>query len=94
MGSDDVTTALDLLTAPALGKRQALERLVAHARLAVARGVTVDVIVDCLLEHGVRLSPDQLRAYLGGRRPPGRPPATGALVTAAGPVSALVPDSA
>jgi hypothetical protein len=86
---EDLIAALDRLAPPALTKRQALERFVAHARLAVQRGVTVDAICDAMTECGIRLSPDQLRRYLAGETPRGRPPEAEALIRAAGLASGL-----
>jgi len=91
MDTDDIAQALDDLTAPILGKKAALDRLISQARLAIWRGVTVDAVTDCLLAHGIRMSPDQLRAYLANSKASGRPPATAAMIQAAGPLSTLVP---
>ena len=88
---DDVCKALDQLEAPALGKRQVLDRLLTHARLAISRGVTLDAVVDCLTEHGIRMSPAQMRTYLSAGRAPGRPPESKAMTKATGAVSALAP---
>ena len=92
MDVDAAILAVDALQPPKMASRRAgLDRLLIHIRLALARGVTVDMVVDTLLENGIRMSPDQLRAYLGGGRPPRRPPAAAALIVAPGPVSSLMP---
>ena len=90
---DALMSALSELQAPVLGKRAALDRLLAHVRLAIGRGVTVDSVSDCLLEQGIRVSPNHLRNFLANGKAPGRPPETTALIRAAGPVSALLAPS-
>ena len=89
--SENGAKALETLTPPVLGKRAALDRLLGQARLAIGRGCTVAEVSDCLLESGVRISPDQLRSYLATGKAKGRPPVTVASLQGAGPVSALVP---
>jgi hypothetical protein len=91
MADENGTEVVGTLVPPVLGKRAALDRLIAQAKLAIWRGVTVEAIVDCLTECGVRMSPSQLRSYLAAGKATGRPPETAPLVLAAGPVSALVP---
>lgn len=88
---DEVTSAIDLLMPPKGGKMAALHRFLDHARLALARGVTVEELSDCLLEHGIRMSPTQLRARLAGQSVPGRPPAIERIHAATGAVSAARP---
>jgi hypothetical protein len=86
---DEVTlcAAVDQLMPPKGGKMAALRRFLDHARLALARGVTIEDLCDCLLEHGIQMSPTQLRARLAGERVPGRPPAIEKIHRATGAVS-------
>ena len=83
--------AVDQLMPPKGGKMAALRRFLAHARLALARGVTIEDLCDLLLEHGIRMSPTQLRARLAGQRAQGRPPAIDKIHQATGVVSGAAP---